>query len=102
MRSPISRSAGSGVLGADTAAGQPAKKTLDQLSMQFSKTVDKIQEALKPNSSSAASALATLSTVSSTLSVMAHNLSLAAAHLKQADVKGEVQQAPALKAFFAS
>jgi hypothetical protein len=33
---------------------------------------------------------------------MAHNLSLAAAHLKQADVKGEVQQAPALKAFFAS
>jgi hypothetical protein len=90
----------------NTAAGEQAKKTLDQLSTQLSKNVNKIQEALKPNPSSAANALATLSTVSATLATMAHNLSLAAANLKQANVKGEVQQAfqqaPACKAFLGS
>jgi chromosome segregation ATPase len=90
----------------NTAAGQQAKKTLQRLSTQFSKNVNKIQQALKATPSSAANALATLSTVSATLATMAQNLSLAAANLKQANVKGEVQQAfkqaPACKAFFAS
>jgi hypothetical protein len=78
----------------DTASGEAAKKNLDTLSTELSQGMDKIQETLKPaSSSSAASALAALSTASATLATMVTDLTQAVDHMKQLDPKGELQHA---------
>jgi hypothetical protein len=77
----------------DTAAGQAAKQNVESLTTVLSNDMDKIEKTLKPNPPTAAAALQQISVVSATLASMAHNLTLAFGHLKQADPDGELEKA---------
>jgi hypothetical protein len=77
----------------DTAQGEAAKKSLDQLTTSLESGLNKLKETLNGSPSGAAGALSQISTITATLSAMADDLKLAGTNLKNLAPSHELEQA---------
>ena len=77
----------------DTAQGEAAKKSLDQVATTLRTGMNQLEETLKNSPSGAAGTLAQISAITATLGTMASELKLAGANLKQLAPSDELEQA---------